>query len=84
MSQLFKNQSRVRFAIATSDSMTGTSTRTPTTVASAAPEFKPNSEIATATANSKKLDVPIKAHGAAIRCGTLNANDTAYAIANML
>ena len=46
--------------------MTGTSTSTPTTVAKAAPEFNPNKLIATATANSKKFDVPINAHGAAI------------------
>ena len=43
----------------------GTSTRTPTTVASAAPESNPNRLIATATANSKKFDVPIRAAGAA-------------------
>ena len=49
----------------TSDSMTGTSTSTPTTVASAAPECSPNSEIATATASSKKFDVPIMQAGAA-------------------
>jgi hypothetical protein len=35
------NLSRVRLAKATSDSITGTSTSTPTTVASAAPEFRP-------------------------------------------
>ena len=46
--------------------MTGTSTSTPTTVANAAAEFKPNNEIATATASSKKFDVPIRAQGAAI------------------
>ena len=44
-----------RFNNATSESITGTSTNTPTTVANAAPECKPNKEIATATANSKKL-----------------------------
>jgi hypothetical protein len=48
---------------ATSDSITGTSTSTPTTVASAAPEFRPNSEIATATASSKKFEVPIRQAG---------------------
>ena len=35
-------------------------------VANAAGEFKPNKVIATATANSKKLDVPIKHAGPAI------------------
>ena len=39
--------------------MTGTSISTPTTVASAAPEFRPNKEMATATDNSKKLLAPI-------------------------
>ena len=34
-------------------------TKTPTTVAKAAPEFNPNRDIATATASSKKLDAPI-------------------------
>ena len=46
--------------------MTGTSTRTPTTVAKAAPDSIPNIPIATATASSKKLEVPIKHAGAAI------------------
>ena len=65
---------RVRLAKATSDNMTGTSTKTPTTVAKAAPEFRPNTLMATATANSKKLDVPIMAHGAATACGTRQAH----------
>ena len=39
---------------------------TPTTVASAAPEFNPKRLIATATASSKKFEVPIMAAGAAI------------------
>ena len=61
---------RVRFAIATNDNITGTSTNTPTTVANAAPELSPNKLIATATANSKKFDVPINAAGAAVENGT--------------
>ena len=60
-------RARVRLANATNVSMTGTSTRTPTTVARAAPEFNPNKLMATATASSKKFDVPIKAQGAAMR-----------------
>lgn len=51
-------------AILTKISMTGTSTKTPTTVAKAAPEFSPNKDIATATANSKKLLAPINPAGA--------------------
>src|SRR3546814_9897044 len=47
-------QPRDRFTIATTESITGTSTSTPTTVASAAPDFRPNSEIAAATASSTK------------------------------
>ena len=62
----YLNQCLVRFAKATSVSMTGTSTRTPTTVAKDAPEFNPKRAIATATANSKKLDVPIMQAGAAM------------------
>jgi hypothetical protein len=61
-----------RFTNQTSDSITGTSTRTPTTVASAAPELSPNREIATATANSKKLEVPIRQAGPAMLCGSLS------------
>lgn len=60
------NLERLRLAIATNVSMTGTSTRTPTTVARAAPLDKPNSPMATATASSKKLDVPISAQGTEI------------------
>ncbi len=47
-------------------SMTGTSTRTPTTVASVAPDDIPNRLIETATASSKKFDAPIIPEGAAI------------------
>ncbi len=43
----------------TSESITGTSIKTPTTVTRAAPEFNPKSAIATATASSKKLLAPI-------------------------
>lgn len=39
----------------TTSSITGTSISTPTTVASAAPDSKPNRLIAAATASSKKL-----------------------------
>jgi hypothetical protein len=55
----------VAFTIFTTDSMTGTSINTPTTVASAAPDEKPNRLIATATASSKKLLAPISADGPA-------------------
>src|SRR5690606_21311103 len=58
------------------DSMTGTSTSTPTIVASAAPEVGPKSVIATATASSKKLLAPISAPGAATLWGTLSARIT--------
>ena len=59
----------VEFENATRESITGTSTKTPTTVAKAAPEFNPNRDIATATASSKKLDAPIIAAGEDILCG---------------
>lgn len=65
------NQCRVRLQKLHTDNMTGTSTRTPTTVASVAPDCSPNREIDTATANSKKLLAPISAPGAAMLCGTL-------------
>ena len=54
--------------IHTTDSMTGTSIKTPTTVASAAPDSKPKRLIAAATASSKKLLAPISAEGAATQC----------------
>ena len=55
-------------ARATKESITGTSINTPTTVASDAPEFNPKIEMATATANSKKLLAPIMAEGAQMLC----------------
>src|SRR5271165_5731446 len=57
-----------RLTIHTTVSMTGTSISTPTTVARAAPELKPNRLIAAATANSKKLLAPISADGPATQC----------------
>ena len=57
----------------TTNSMTGTSISTPTTVASAAPELKPNKLIAAATANSKKFEAPISADGQATLCFSPNA-----------
>ena len=68
----------VWFAKYTSDNITGTSTKTPTIVARAAPECTPKTLIATATANSKKLDVPIKAAGAAIWKGIRQAKAPKY------
>ncbi len=50
--------------------MTGTSTSTPTTVASAAPDWNPNRTIAVATASSKKLLAPISAEGPATHHST--------------
>lgn len=51
--------------ILTNDSITGTSTNTPTTTAKVTPECTPKRIMATATANSKKLLDPINAEGAA-------------------
>jgi len=48
----------------TSISITGTSIKTPTTVARAAPEDNPKSIVAVAIATSKWLDAPIIAEGA--------------------
>jgi len=50
----------------TTSSITGTSISTPTTVASAAPDWKPNRLMAAATASSKKLLAPINAEGQAM------------------
>ena len=59
--------------------MTGTSIKTPTTVASAAPELNPNKAIAAATANSKKLLAPISAEGPATQCGDPTFRFSQYA-----
>ena len=64
------NQPFVPFAIFTRNSITGTSVKTPTVVARAAGDDVPNRAIATATANSKKLDAPIIPAGAAMLCGS--------------
>jgi len=63
-------QPLVRFTIRTTDSITGTSIRTPTTVASAAPESKPKRLIAAATASSKKFEAPMSAEGPATQCAS--------------
>jgi hypothetical protein len=65
-------QRRERLHTLQTESITGTSTSTPTTVASAAGLVGPNSVIATATASSKKLLAPMSAPGEATLCGTLN------------
>ena len=59
--------------IATSDSIIGTSTRTRTTVASAAPEFRSNSDMATPTASLKKFEVPIRQDGPEMLCDSFIA-----------
>ena len=59
--------------------MTGTSIKTPTTVAKAAPEWNPNKLIAAATANSKKLEAPIKADGQATLCFSPKRRFSQYA-----
>lgn len=59
---------RERFTTRTTNSMTGTSMSTPTTVARAAPELKPKMLMAAATASSKKLLAPISAEGQATLC----------------
>jgi len=51
--------------IETSISIKGTSIKTPTTVANAAPEESPNSIADVAIATSKWFEAPIKAEGAA-------------------
>ena len=63
-------QPRDSFTRWTTESITGTSTSTPTTVASAAPELRPNRLMAAATASSKKLLAPISAAGAATHQAT--------------
>jgi hypothetical protein len=76
---LVGNQFLVLFAILTRVSITGTSTSTPTTVTMVAPELSPNTEIATATANSKKFEAPIIPAGAAMAWGSFHALAHKYA-----
>jgi len=64
------NQCRVRLQNEQTDSITGTSTRTPTPVARVAPDVSPNSAITVATASSKKLLAPMRAPRAATERGT--------------
>ena len=61
----------------TSHSMTGTSMSTPTTVARAAPEERPNSITAVAMATSKWFDAPIMEAGAASSKGSLSQRASA-------
>ena len=49
--------------MATNERVTGTSTTTPTTVASATPECRPSRLIATAKANLKQFGLPMSEHG---------------------
>src|SRR6185369_2780994 len=58
-------QPLLELTILTTISITGTSISTPTTVARAAPDSKPNRLMAAATASSKKLLAPISAEGQA-------------------
>ena len=67
----------------TSVNIIGTSVNTPTTVAKAAPESKPNNDIATATASSKKFDAPIIPAGAATSWVNFQAFDQRYAMKNI-
>jgi len=59
------NKKHVFLQIHTSISITGTSIKTPTTVAREAPDDKPKSIIDVAIATSKWLEAPIIADGAA-------------------
>jgi ArsR family transcriptional regulator len=63
-------QSFDALTIFTTLSITGTSIRTPTTVATAAPELRPKIPMAAAIASSKKLLAPISADGAATQCAS--------------
>src|SRR5688572_29328594 len=72
------NQCRVLLQNEQTDSITGTSMSTPTTVASAAPEPGPKRAIAVATASSKKLLAPISAPGAATAWRTFNSRIKPY------
>lgn len=60
----------IELANFTKANITGTSTRTPTTVVSVAPDNNPNKDIETATESSKKFDAPIMLQGAAIENGS--------------
>jgi len=59
--------------------MTGTQTKTPTTVASAVPDRRPNKLVAAATASAKRLLVRVGADGAATLCPTPKGNFSQWA-----
>lgn len=63
--------------------MTGTSIKTPTTVAKDAPEDKPKSIVDVAIATSKWLLAPTKADGAASRYGNLSHLANTYEMAKI-
>lgn len=63
--------------------MTGTSTSTPTIVASATALVGPKSAIATATESSKKFEAPIIPAGAATQWGSFNSFEEPYAMKNI-
>ena len=67
LSPIGPNHAELRKHTRTSRSMTGTSLRTPTTVASAAPDESPKSITDVAIATSKWFEAPIRADGAASR-----------------
>src|SRR5512132_2280363 len=67
------------FTNRTTINITGTSINTPTTVASAAPDSKPNRLIAAATASSKKFEAPISAEGQATECCSPSLRFSQYA-----
>jgi|AFSR01.1.fsa_nt_gi hypothetical protein len=69
--------------MATNDNMMGTSMSTPTTVANDAPELRPKSDMATATASSKKLLAPIIAAGAQTGCDKRSNFPPSQVIKNM-
>jgi len=68
------NHPRVRRQNRTNIIITGTSISTPTTVANAAPEERPNNIVAVAIATSKWFDAPIIALGAASSCENCRAD----------
>ena len=72
-------QSRVELTILTTDYITGSLMRSPTTVARAAPESKPKRLMAAATASSKKLLAPMRADGPATQCASPAARLSRYA-----
>lgn len=69
----------MRWQAARTESITGSSTTTPSTVASVAPDSGPKSVIAVVTTSSNEFEAPTSAPGEVIECSTFSHFIGSYA-----